>query len=85
MPLLAGQKTVALATTPEALAASTVSVSVMVQAKPANTKSVFLGTSANQFVELLPGQSVAFDVTNLNQVFVKVGTNGEGVNYLGAS
>jgi hypothetical protein len=85
MALLAGQKTVALAATPEALAGSTVSVSVVVQAKPVNTKSVFIGTNTNQFLELLPGQSVGFDVANLNQVFVKVGTNGEGVNYLGAS
>jgi hypothetical protein len=85
MALLAGQKTVASTATPEALAASTVSISVLVQAKSANTKSVFIGTNTNQFLELLAGQSVAFDVANLNQVFIKVGVNGEGVNYLGAS
>ena len=85
MALLAGQKTVAAAATPEALAGSTVSISVVVQAKSLNTKSLFVGNSTTQQVELLPGASVAFNVTNLNQVFIKVQVNAEGVNYLGVS
>jgi len=83
MALLAGEKVVASAATPEALAGSTVSTSVVVQSKPANTKSLFIGTNTTQKLELLPGATVAFNVTNLNQVFVKVQVNGEGVNYLG--
>jgi hypothetical protein len=85
MALLAGQKSVASAGAPEALAASTASLSVVVQAKRSNTRSVLLGTSSVQFLELLPGESVGFDVQNLNQVYVKVSVNGEGVNYLGVA
>jgi len=85
MPVLAGQKVVASAATPEALAGSTASLSVAVQAKYTNTKSVFVGNSTNQFVELVPGASVALNATNLNQVFLKVQVNAEGANYLGVS
>lgn len=46
MPLLAGQKTVASAATPEPLAASTASISVVVQAKQINTQSILLGTNS---------------------------------------
>jgi hypothetical protein len=85
MAVLAGQKNVAATGTPEPLAGSTTSVSVTVQAKSTNTRSVFVGNATNQFVELPPGASVALNVTNLNQVFIKVQVNGQGVNYLGVS
>jgi hypothetical protein len=83
MALVAGEKVVASAVTPEALAGSITTTSVVVQSKSTNSKSLFIGTSTAQKLELLPGASVAFNVTNLNQVFVKVQVNGEGVNYLG--
>ena len=83
MAFVAGEKLVASAATPEALAGSTTVTSVVVQAKPGNTKSLFIGTSGTQKLELLPGASVGFNVTNLNLVFVKVQVNNEGANYLG--
>ncbi len=83
MAFVAGEKSVASAGTPEALAGSPTVTSVVVQSKPTNSKSLFIGTNATQKVELLPGASLAFNVTNLNLVFVKVQVNGEAVNYLG--
>jgi hypothetical protein len=83
MAFVAGEKIVASAATPAALAGSTTVTSVVVQAKYTNTKSVMIGTNTTQKVELVSGASVAFNVTNLNLVFVKVQVDGEGVNYLG--
>ncbi|MEO7986920.1 MAG: hypothetical protein ABI766_10330 [Gemmatimonadales bacterium] len=83
MAFVAGEKLVASAATPEALAGSTTVTSVVVQAKVANTKTVMIGTNTTQKVELPAGASVGFNVTNLNLVFVKVQVNNEGVNYLG--
>lgn len=81
--VLAGEKVVAAAATPEALAASTACRSVIVQAKKTNTKSVYLGNAAGQYVEVEAGASVLIPVANLSTVYVKVQQNGEGVNYLG--
>ncbi len=84
MAILAGQKTVTTGGLPaEALAASTAATSVLVQSKRSNTRPVFLGNSTDQHVELAPGASVAIEVANLNEVYVRVEVSGEGVNYLG--
>jgi hypothetical protein len=83
MAFVAGEKVVASAATPEALAGSTVVTSVVIQAKVANTKNVMIGTNTTQKLELAPGASVAFNVGNLNLPFIRVQVNGEGVNYLG--
>lgn len=83
--LLAGQKTVAAAETPEPLAASTPCRSVTVQAKPTNTKSVMLGNASAQFLELPPGASISIGIADLALVYVKVQVAGEGVNYLGVA
>jgi hypothetical protein len=85
MAVLAGQKNVAAVATPEQLAGATAATYVTVQAKPSNTKSVFLGNNTTQLLELVPGASIATSLTNLNQLFVRVQVAGEGVTYLGTT
>jgi hypothetical protein len=82
--LLAGEKIVALAITAEALAASTASSYVIVQAKSTNTGAVAVGNATTQKASLLANESVAIEIDNLNKVYIKVAVNGEGVNYVGA-
>lgn len=83
--LLAGDKDVSAAATPEALAASTpVLNSVLVQAKTGNTGSVFVGNATEQHVELSPGRSHTLVVDDLAKIYIKVAVNGEGVNYDGS-
>lgn len=82
---LAGDKDVAAVATPEALAASTSCTYALVQAKPANTSNCFVGNASSQEVELEPGQAWAFAIDNLNKIYVRVGTNGDGVNYTGGA
>ena len=82
--LLAGEKTVAAAGSPEALAGSTAVVSgVVVQAKPANAGNVLIGNSTSQKILLTAGESVPLSIDNLSKVYVDVTVNGEGVNYVG--
>lgn len=83
--LLAGHKDVSAAATPEALAASTTVLnSVLVQAKTDNTGNVFVGNSTVQYVELAPGDSKVLVVDDLAKIYIKVATNGDGVNYIGS-
>lgn len=83
--VLAGEKVVTAAATAEAMAGNVVCVSVTVQAKSSNTLSVKLGNATGQYIELLPGASIAIGIGNLNLIYVKVSVNGEGVNYLGVA
>ena len=79
--LVDATKTVALAVTPEALAASTEISGVLVQALSTNTGSVFVGSSTSQNIELEAGDAEFVGVNNLSKVYVRVAVNGEGVAY----
>lgn len=83
--ILSGEKIVASASTPEALATSTYCKYVIIQAKYDNTGIVQLGNGSSQKVKLYAGDSVRIDIDNLADVYVKVSVDGEGVNYLGAN
>ncbi len=67
------------------LAGALACAGVSVRAKPSNTGLVYLGdgavTTGNGY-ELSPGDAIAFDVGNVNQVFFDVDTNGEGVSWM---
>ena len=78
---LAGDKDVAATGTPEAMATSTSCVYALIQAKTGNTSNCFVGNATSQEVELEPGQAWAFAIDNLSKIYIKVGTNGDGVNY----
>lgn len=83
--LLAGDKDVSAAATPEALASSTTVLnSVLVQAKTDNTDSVYVGNSSSQEVELTPGDMIVVVCADLASIYIKVAVNGEGVNYIGS-
>lgn len=85
-------KAVTLAATPEPISATDlVTSSVLIQAKTTNTSQLTIGDSANQFHELDAGESVSLsdiliprgeDTFNLKDIYVNVGTNGEGVNVI---
>ena len=81
--VLAGEKVVSASATPEALASSTSCSYVLIQAKSDNTSSVFVGNNSGQEVELPPLGAWAFAIDNLNKIYVRVATNGDGVNYTG--
>ena len=82
--LLAGDKDVTAAATPEALASSTTVVnSVLIQAKSTNTSLVYIGNSSTQNVELSAGENTVVVIDDLASIYVKVAVNGEGVNYIG--
>jgi len=83
--LLAGDKTVAAAATPEVLVATSTLVknSVIIQAKSTNTGAVYVGDATNQDVELNALDSVVVVCDNLNLIYIKVAVNGEGVNFVG--
>ena len=80
-----GQKTVTTAGTAEVLGATTTIQGVIIKALSTNTNSVYVGDSSvdstNGYV-LRRGASVAFDIDNLDDVYVDVDTNGEGVSFL---
>lgn len=82
----AGEKVVALAATPEAMTTQETGRQirhVVIQAKKGNTTTCYLGNATTQKLELSPGESIGLVVLNLNKIYVKVGLNGEGVNYFG--
>jgi hypothetical protein len=80
-----GQKTVASAGTAEVLGVATAIQGVLIQALSTNTGNVYVGDSnvdsTNGYV-LSRNASVAFDIDNLNDIYIDVDTNGEGVSYL---
>lgn len=83
--LLAGEKTVTAAATPEALASSTTVLnSVAIQSKTDNTGSVYVGNASGQYMELDPGDVAIAVVDDLAKIYVKVAVDGEGVNYWGS-
>lgn len=84
--LRGNSKTVAAAATPESLvaASTTIKNSVLIQAKPANTDTVYIGDSASQPNELEPADAIVVVIDDLVKIYVKVDVNGEGVNYIGS-
>ena len=81
--LVAGEKTVTTAGTPEALAASqTVLRGVTVRAKASNTDSILVGPQADPVFPLEPGEAVVLYVGNLDDVWLDAATSGDGVSYL---
>lgn len=87
--LLSGRKTVATSGTAEQLGTGALQVGVLVMALKTNTNNVFVGNSTvdkttDKQTELEPGESYAFAVDNLSDIWVDVTTNGEGVSYAGS-
>lgn len=92
--IISHSKTVTLAATPEEISPAGVSLltpSAVIQAKSSNTVACFIGDSASQDLELVPGASISIaDLFNdetklavdLFEIFCKVGVNGEGINVL---
>jgi len=80
-----GQKTVTHAGTAEVLGASTAIQSIVIQALGANTGFIYVGDSGvdstNGYV-LRRNASVAFDIDNLDDIYIDASVNGEGVSYL---
>ena len=85
-----GQKVVAAAATPEALVAVPTPCFAVWIGPPCdasgaalNTQPVFLGDAAGQNLPLVPTSlaGVAIPIDDASKIFVKVGVNGEGVNY----
>lgn len=80
------QGTLTLDGTAQQLAADVSCEKVTVQAAPGNANNVFVGNSTldgtNGGVELSPGSSYDFTVSNVNLIYVK-GTNTETVTYIG--
>lgn len=79
-----GKTTVTTAGTRVTLAASTTVKSITVKALAANTGTIYVGNTtvaaANGFA-LASGDSVSFDLANLNTVNLDSSVNGEGVTY----
>jgi len=85
-----GTKTVALTTTPEALVADStpckrvwIGPRVNADGVPQNTKPVFIGDTASQNVPITVAnlEGMVFSIDNAAKLFVKVGVDGEGVEY----
>lgn len=84
-----GNKVVAAAGTPVALAAATPCRAVVITARIGNTKEVAVGFSntvratsgAEIGMQLQPGQSISIAVTDLSLIFIDAQVNGEGVSY----
>jgi len=83
--LLAGEKDVSDSGTPEALASSTTMYySVCIQAKEGNSGWVKVGNTSFQGHQLEPLDfCVVSGINNLNLIYIKVESNGDGVTYYG--
>jgi hypothetical protein len=80
-----GKTTVATAGTRVTLASSTTVRSIVVKALNSNTGTIYVGNStvaSSNGLQLAAGESVAFDLTNLNTVNLDSSVNGEGVTYM---
>ena len=79
-----GKTTVTTAGTRVTLASSQAVQSITVKALAANTGTIYVGnatvSSSNGF-QLAAGDSVSFDLSNLNTVNIDSSVNGEGVSY----
>ena len=85
-----GTKTVATAGTAERITATNTLIRrVWIQALPTNTKAIAIGASnvdvtdaSRKGLGLFASQGQWFNVDNLNRIWIDVGVNGEGINYL---
>lgn len=68
------------ATTVAAALTSIRCVTVVVQADPDNSVSVFLGDATDQVVELVANSSMTIPCTNANQIYVKTASSTADVN-----
>lgn len=79
-----GTKNVTTAGTAEALATTTASKFVIIQAKITNTGIIYVGgtgvTSANG-IALYAGDLYTIGIDNLSDIFINSSVSGEGVNY----
>lgn len=60
-------------------------VSITIRANPANTGTVYIGTSgvtASTGIPLVPGEAISLDITNANLIWVNADTNADRVKYL---
>lgn len=93
--LVVHSRVITLAATPESIApvpgTSEKSTDIVIQAKSGNAQSCFIGGVGAELFELPPGAVISFsDVFHtgselefdLDEIFCKVGVNGEGVNVL---
>lgn len=93
--IITHSRTITLAVTPESVApspgTSERTTDAVIQAKSGNTVACFIGDENNQDFELGPGAVIAIsDLVHigtelefdLDEIFCKVGVNGEGVNIL---
>lgn len=71
--------TISATTTPAALAAQACK-SLLIQNDPDSTEDVLFGSSAAQYMQLVPGASVVVRVSNANLVYVKTAQNTADVN-----
>lgn len=77
--------TKALTTVAAAIAASQAIREAWVQADPANTVDVLVGSATSQSTRLRPGQPVVIPINDLAKIFAKSVTGTATINYLGRS
>jgi hypothetical protein len=77
--------TKALTTVAAAIAASQAIREAWVQADPANTVDILVGSSTSQSTRLRPGQPVVIPINDLAKIFAKAVTGTASLNYLGRS
>lgn len=67
------------------VASSTTAITWFVQADPANTENVQVGSSTSQDVVLQPGQGISIPVLNLANIYAKAVSGTQTLHYLGVS
>jgi len=81
-----GNKTVTTAGTSVQLSSSSVPAKkITIQAKSANTGSIYVGSStvsATRGIELLPTGTITLSVNNLNLIYIDASVSGEGITYI---
>ena len=77
--------TKALTTAAAAIATSQAIREALVQADPANTVDILVGSSTSQSTRLKPGQPVVIPINDLAKIFAKAVTGTASLNYLGRS
>ena len=81
-----GKKTVTTAGTRVALGAATSMRAITVKALSTNTGIIYVGNAtvaSTNGLELLPGDTVNFNVDDIAKIYIDSSVNGEGVTYFG--
>ncbi len=76
---LVASATITATTTPAPLASQPCS-SLLLQVDPDATEDVFFGSSAAQYMQLVPGSSILLRVSNADLIYVKTAANTAVVN-----